>query len=146
MNAGHDGPERTSRIRCAPHQRPTGPLLPVQAGCAGNDDALCETRAVSAAPKRGRSAETPIEQVIARLDKAQLVEVISTATERHGDVERVVRLVAARSDGDLAALRTAVDQGPRTRRFLDYRDGMAVRMPRGRSSPSWTRWPSMRRQ
>ena len=90
----------------------------------GNDDALCDTRAVSA-PKRGRSAETPIEQVIARLDKAQLVEVISAATERHSDVERVVRLVAARADGDLAALRTAVDQGLRTRRFLDYRESMA---------------------
>ncbi len=77
------------------------------------------------APKRGRSAETPIEQVIARLDKAQLVEVISAATERHSDVERVVRLVAARADGDLAALRTAVDQGLRTRRFLDYRESMA---------------------
>ena len=77
------------------------------------------------APKRGRSAETPIEQVIARLDKAQLVEVISTAAERHGDVERVVRLVAARADGDLAALRAAVDQGLRTRRFLDYRESMA---------------------
>ncbi|HEX2773200.1 MAG TPA: hypothetical protein VHN18_12320, partial [Micromonosporaceae bacterium] len=77
------------------------------------------------APQRGRSAETPIEQVIARLDKAQLVEVISTACERHGDVERAVRLVAARADGDLAALRAAVDQGLRTRRFLDYHESMA---------------------
>ncbi len=77
------------------------------------------------APQRGRSAETPIEQAIARLDKAQLVEVISTAVERHGDVEGMVRLVAARADGDLAALRAAVDQGLRTRRFLDYRESMA---------------------
>jgi hypothetical protein len=36
----------------------------------------------------------------------------------------VVRLVAARADGDLAALRAAVDQGLRTRRFLDYRESM----------------------
>ena len=76
-------------------------------------------------PKRGRAAETPIEQVIAGLDQAQLVEVLSTATERHDDVERAVRLVAARADGDLAALRAAVDQGLRTRRFLDYRQSMA---------------------
>ena len=76
-------------------------------------------------PKRGRSAEAPIEQVIARLDKAQLVEVIRTASERNSDIERVVRLVAARADGDLAALRAAVDQGLRTRRFLDYRESMA---------------------
>ncbi len=76
-------------------------------------------------PKRGRPAEAPIEQVIARLDLEQLVEVVRTATERHSDVERVVRLVAARADGDLAALRTAVDQGLRTRRFLDYRESMA---------------------
>jgi len=85
----------------------------------------CATLEAVSSPKRGRSAETPIEQVIVRLDKAQLVEVISTATERHSDVERVVRLVAARADGDLAALRTAVDQGLRTRRFLDYRESMA---------------------
>lgn len=86
---------------------------------------LCATLEAVSSPKRGRSAETPIKQVIVRLDKAQLVEVISTATERHSDVERVVRLVAARADGDLAALRIAVDQGLRTRRFLDYRDSMA---------------------
>jgi hypothetical protein len=85
---------------------------------------LCATLAPSS-PKRGRSAEAPIEQVIARPDKAQLVEVIRTATERHSDVERVVRLVAARADGDLAALHAAVDQGLRTRRFLDYRESMA---------------------
>ena len=76
-------------------------------------------------PKPGRASEAPIERVIARLDKAQLVEVIGTATERHSDVERVVRLVAARADGDLAALRAAVEQGLRTRRFLDYRESMA---------------------
>ena len=85
----------------------------------------CATLEAVSSPKRGRSSETPIEQVIVRLDKAQLVEVISAATERHSDVERVVRLVAARADGDLAALRTAVDQGLRTRRFLDYRESMA---------------------
>ncbi len=108
--------------------RPTNapPIAPlrVQAGRAGDDDALCDTRAVST-PKRSRSAQTPIEHVIARLDQAQLVEVIRTATERHDDVERAVRLVAARADGDLAALRSAVDQGLRTRRFLDYRESMA---------------------
>jgi len=124
MNAGHDGPDRTSRIKRAPHQRPTDLAHPVQAGRAGSDDALCDTRAVSS-PNRGRSTEPPIEQVIARLDKAQLVEVIRTATERHSDVERVVRLLAARADGDLAALHAAVDQGLRTRRFLDYRESMA---------------------
>ena len=85
---------------------------------------LCDTRAVSP-PKRGRPAEAPMEQVIEGLDKAQLVELISTAAERHDDVERVVRLVAARADGDLAALRAAVDRGLRTRRFLDYRESMA---------------------
>ena len=37
----------------------------------------------------------------------------------------MVRLVAARADGDLAALRTAVDQVLRTRRFLDPRESMA---------------------
>lgn len=71
------------------------------------------------------AAEDPFDEVLARLENDDLVEVIAAAAERHDDVERAVRLVAARSDGDLAALRAAVDRGLRTRRFLDYRESMA---------------------
>lgn len=76
-------------------------------------------------PKRRGPAETPLEEVIAQLDKADLVEVVRAAAEHHSDVERAVRLVAGRYDRDLAALRAAVDRGLRTRRFLDYRESMA---------------------
>jgi len=40
-------------------------------------------------------------------------------------VQRAVRLVAARADGDLSQLRAAIDGGLRTRRFLDYRESIA---------------------
>ena len=52
----------------------------------------------------------------------ELREVVSAAVDRHGDVERQVRLIAARGAGDLAQLRAEVDRGLRTRRFLDYRE------------------------
>src|SRR4051794_29705170 len=50
----------------------------------------------------------------------ELREVVSAAVDRHGDVERQLRLIAARDAGDLAQLRAEVDRGLRTRRFLDY--------------------------
>jgi hypothetical protein len=49
---------------------------------------------------------------------------VAWAAEWHGDVERRVRLIAARSSGDLRALRAEVDRGLRTRRFLGYRDSV----------------------
>ena len=73
-----------------------------------------------------RSASTPaIEDVVQSLDREQLAEVVLTAAARHEEVERAVRLVAARADGDLTELRAAVDRGLRTRRFLDYRESIA---------------------
>ena len=47
---------------------------------------------------------------------------LAAAAGRHPDVERHVRLAAARATGDLAALRREVDRGFRTRRFLGYRE------------------------
>jgi hypothetical protein len=74
----------------------------------------------------GRAArvrsETPVEHLIAGLTLDELREVVSAAVDRHDDVERQVRLVAARTAGDLAQLRAEVDRGLRTRRFLGYRD------------------------
>lgn len=67
-------------------------------------------------------SETPIEQLIAGLTVDELREVVSAAVDRHGDVERQVRLIAARAAGDLAQLRAEVDRGLRTRRFLGYRE------------------------
>ena len=85
---------------------------------------VCDTRDVSP-PKRGRPVEASIDQVIARLKTEELIDVVRAAADRHGDVERAVRLVAARADGDLSALRAAVDKGLCTRRLLDYRESMA---------------------
>jgi hypothetical protein len=50
----------------------------------------------------------------------ELRDVVSAAADRHADVERQVRLIAARGTGSLAQLRSEVDRGLRTRRFLDY--------------------------
>jgi hypothetical protein len=65
-------------------------------------------------------SETPVEQLIAGLTVDELREVVSAAVDRHADVVRQVRLIAARDAGDLAQLRAEVDGGLRTRRFLGY--------------------------
>src|SRR3954452_12799925 len=67
-------------------------------------------------------SEAPVEELIAGLTVDELHEVVSGAVDRHGDVERQVRLIAARGAGDLAQLRAEVDRGLRTRKFLDYRE------------------------
>jgi hypothetical protein len=54
----------------------------------------------------------------------ELREVVGWAADWHEDVERRVRLIAARSSGDLRALRAEVDRGLRTRRFLGYRESV----------------------
>ena len=64
--------------------------------------------------------EAPVEQLIAGLTRDELREVVSAVVDRHADVERQVRLIAARGAGGLTQLRTEVDRGLRTRRFLDY--------------------------
>jgi hypothetical protein len=69
--------------------------------------------------------QTPVEELIATLTGDQLREVVSAAVDNHRDVERHVRLIAARSAGDLAQLRAEVDRGLRTRRFLGYRESGA---------------------
>jgi hypothetical protein len=72
-------------------------------------------------PRRARvRSEAAVEQLIAGLTVDELREVVLAAVDRHGDVERQVRLIAARAVGDLAQLRAEVDRGLRTRRFLGY--------------------------
>ena len=73
-------------------------------------------------PRRAARAgsEAPLEQLIAGLTVEELREVGSAAVDRHADVERQLRLIAARGAGDLAQLRAEVDRGLRTRRFPDY--------------------------
>src|ERR1019366_4738044 len=65
-----------------------------------------------------------LDCVVEQLTAAELREVVGWAAEWHEDVERRVRLIAARSSGDLRALRAEVDRGLRTRRFLGYRESV----------------------
>jgi hypothetical protein len=72
----------------------------------------------------GRRPERPLGDLIASLSKDQLREVVSVAADASPQVERTVRLVAARVAGDVGELRAEVDRALRTRRFLDYRAGL----------------------
>ena len=74
---------------------------------------------VAGRTKRVRE-QAPIEELIAVMTVDELHEVVSAAVDLHDDVERHVRLIAARAEGDLAQLRAEVDRGLRTRRFLGY--------------------------
>lgn len=74
--------------------------------------------------KKPPATEGGLDQVVEQLTARELREVVMWAAEWHEDVERRVRLIAARSSGDLRALRTEVDRGLRTRRFLGYRESV----------------------
>jgi hypothetical protein len=78
---------------------------------------------VARKPSR-KEVQEPLAKVVASLTREQLADVVLDAADRHDDVARAVRLVAARSKGDLGALRSEVDRGLRTRRFLGYWEGM----------------------
>ena len=71
---------------------------------------------------RGGRERRDIGEVVRDLSPEALREIVVYATDWHDDVERHVRLAAAREDGDLAELRAEVDRGLRTRRFLGYRE------------------------
>jgi hypothetical protein len=70
----------------------------------------------------GRQTEPPVQHLLEAMTGHELRELVSAAAERHADVDRHVRLIAARTSGDLAQLRAEVDRSLRTRRFLDYRE------------------------
>lgn len=73
-------------------------------------------------PRRtaARRSNEPLAELISSLTLEDLAEVVTNAAERHDDVARAVRLVAARSQRDESALRKEVDRALHTRRFLDY--------------------------
>ena len=72
----------------------------------------------------GRS-QAPVGELVTSLNTEQLREVVSAAADRHEDVARSVRLIAARANDGLAAVRAEVDRGLRTRRFLPYAESSA---------------------
>ncbi|MGH8776998.1 MAG: hypothetical protein ACRDWI_18240 [Jiangellaceae bacterium] len=71
-------------------------------------------------PEPRRDDEVPIEAAVERLDAHLARRLLVTAAEWHEDVSRAVRLSAADGGERLAVLKTAVDDGLRTRRHLDY--------------------------
>jgi len=76
----------------------------------------------SARSARSRErAQPPLDVLLGALDPGELREIVAWAADWHEDVERRVRMRAARLSGDVSALREAVDRGLRTRRFLDWR-------------------------
>lgn len=75
--------------------------------------------------RRARSQpDVDVRDLLERLAVDQLRELVGWAADWHEDVERRVRLMAARSSGDLRQLRAEVDAGLRTRRFLGYREAV----------------------
>jgi hypothetical protein len=76
-------------------------------------------------PRKARlETEVSLDRVVDQLTADELRDVLTWAAEWHTDVERRMRLTAARSSGDLRALRAEVDRGLRTRRFLGYRESV----------------------
>jgi hypothetical protein len=93
----------------------------------------------------GRS-RVPVGELVGSLSIEQLREVVTAAADRHEDVERTVRLITARADDDLAALRAEVDRGLRTRRFLPYGEAPGGRTPPDRWSRSCAAAPPAHRR
>jgi hypothetical protein len=71
---------------------------------------------------RGDRERRDLGEIVRELSPEVLREIVAYAADWHEDVERHVRLAAAREAGDLSELRAEVDRGLRTRRFLGYRE------------------------
>jgi hypothetical protein len=71
-------------------------------------------------PVQQADGDESIERVVERLDDQLARRLLASAAEEHEDVMRAVRLAAADDSERLAVLKTAVDDGLRTRRHLDY--------------------------
>lgn len=73
----------------------------------------------------GRDADLEAVDELARaLERGELVEIVVEAAGWHADVERAVRLMAARRSGDLAPVRAEIDRALRVRAFLGYRESI----------------------
>ena len=66
--------------------------------------------------------EVLLEDLVERLDDGAVRRLLGTAAEAHADVARAVRLAAANDGERLGVLRSEVDHGLRTRRYLGYRE------------------------
>ena len=70
----------------------------------------------------GRRERRLLGELVRELSPEVLREIVTSASDHHNDVERHVRLAAAREEGDLMELRVEVDRALRTHRFLGYRE------------------------
>lgn len=70
----------------------------------------------------GDGDEASFEDVVERLDDDAVRRLLEAAAVGHDDVARAVRLAAATDVDRLGVLRTEVDRGLRTRRYLGYRE------------------------
>ena len=70
----------------------------------------------------GDGDEASFEDVVERLDDDAVRRLLEAAAVGHDDVARAVRLAAASDVDRLGVLRTEVDLGLRTRRYLGYRE------------------------
>ncbi|MHB8244659.1 MAG: hypothetical protein ACYDGN_04760 [Acidimicrobiales bacterium] len=73
-------------------------------------------------PRAPRWGPEELDVLIEKLDPEDLRMIASKAAERHEDVARAVRLAATRGSGDLSQLKTEIDRGLRTSRYLGYRE------------------------
>jgi hypothetical protein len=71
---------------------------------------------------QGKREQRDLGEILDSLPPEELRAIVASAADRHDDVERHIRLSAARVSGDLSELRAEVDRGLRTRRFLGYRE------------------------
>jgi hypothetical protein len=71
---------------------------------------------------RAKREQRDLGEIVDSLSPQALRAILASAADRHDDVERHIRLSAARVSGDLSELRAEVDRGLRTRRFLGYRE------------------------
>jgi UDP-N-acetylmuramyl pentapeptide synthase len=67
----------------------------------------------------GADEEKSIEEAVDRLDEQVVRRLLVSAAEWHEDVARSVRLAGAGAEERIAVLKAMVDNGLRTRRFLD---------------------------
>ncbi len=66
--------------------------------------------------------DSSVEDLVGDLDDDTVRQLLAAAAGGHDDVARAVRLAAASDVDRLGVLRSEVDQGLRTRRFLGYRE------------------------
>ncbi len=76
---------------------------------------------IQGVPRRPAQRSPDIAAAIRALPLEELQAIVTSAVDRHTDIERHVRLAAASLGGDPSEIRVAVDRALRSRRFLDYR-------------------------